>query len=722
MTKKSILQNIFIGLIFVCAAASATFAQTTVFTYQGKLTDSGTPQTSYQMEFKLFGSPGGTDQIGSTITNPSVSVTQGVFTVNLDFGAAAFPGADRYLQISVRRSSAESFVTLNPRQQITSSPYSIRTLSAAQADVALDSNKLGGIDANQYVTTASVGNTFIKNLMTQQTGANFNIDGNGTAGGTLSANIVNTAAQYNIGGSRILTNAGTRNVFVGIGAGQANVLGRDNAFFGFNAGLNNIGNLTIGGNFNSFFGSNAGKMLTQGRFNSFFGSNAGGASTSGTDNAFFGANAGSSNSGDQNSFFGVGAGGSNTAAGNSFFGHSAGANNTSGAGNAFFGANAGQTNTTGGSNSFFGSTAGLQNTTGDNNSFFGLSAGANNTTGYENSFFGRSAGLLNTTGYDNSFFGRNAGVQNTTGSDNSFFGFQAGTSNTTGDSNSFFGLNAGGNNSFGSNNSFFGSGAGLLNTEGFYNSFVGTLAGNRNTTGYYNSFVGTLAGENNTTGSYNSFFGYKAGDRTTTGTDNLFFGYLAGQTNTTGNYNTMIGNSADVGAGNLTYATAIGASAIVSASSTIKLGRDYNDNVIVGNRLRVQNIPFGASVAQVCFNNAGDLLNCGASSLRLKKNVQPFFGGLNLIKQFNPISFDWKDGSGYDIGLAAEDVAKIDPFFAFINDKGEVQGVKYERLNILLINAVKEQQTQIERQNQQIDALTRLVCSQNRQAEICREK
>ena len=185
------LKKLFIVTGFVYLTAIAAFAQTTVFTYQGKLTDNGTSQVIYQMEFRLFGSPGGNDQIGGTITNPNVSVNQGVFTVNLDFdlGAAAFPGADRYLQISVRRNSGESFVTLNPRQQITSSPYSIRTLSAAQADVALDANKLGGVDASEYVTTSSVGNSFIKNATTQQT-ANFNISGNGTLGGTLQANQV----------------------------------------------------------------------------------------------------------------------------------------------------------------------------------------------------------------------------------------------------------------------------------------------------------------------------------------------------------------------------------------------------------------------------------------------------------------------------------------------------------------------------------------------------
>jgi hypothetical protein len=52
MAKKSILQNIFVSLIFVYLTASAAFAQTTALTYQGKLTDTGTPQAIYQMEFR----------------------------------------------------------------------------------------------------------------------------------------------------------------------------------------------------------------------------------------------------------------------------------------------------------------------------------------------------------------------------------------------------------------------------------------------------------------------------------------------------------------------------------------------------------------------------------------------------------------------------------------------------------------------------------------------
>lgn len=172
--------------VIILTLSTAVAAQpTTAFTYQGKLTDSGTPQPTYQMQFRLFDALAGGTQIGTTIEDAAVSVSSEGFTVRLDFGASVFEGADRYLEIGVRRNSGESYTVLTPRQQITSSPYSIRTLSATQADLALDSQKLGGIDASEYVTNGNVGGSFIRNSSTQQTTANFNIDGSGTVGGNL---------------------------------------------------------------------------------------------------------------------------------------------------------------------------------------------------------------------------------------------------------------------------------------------------------------------------------------------------------------------------------------------------------------------------------------------------------------------------------------------------------------------------------------------------------
>jgi hypothetical protein len=112
-------------------------AQTAAFTYQGSLTDGVTPASgTYQMQFSLFDALSGGSRIGSTFTNNSVTVASGVFTVQLDFTPASpfASGADRWLQIAVKKASDPGFITLSPRQQITSSPYSIRTISAAASD------------------------------------------------------------------------------------------------------------------------------------------------------------------------------------------------------------------------------------------------------------------------------------------------------------------------------------------------------------------------------------------------------------------------------------------------------------------------------------------------------------------------------------------------------------------------------------------------------------
>jgi hypothetical protein len=123
----------------------------------------------------------------------------------------------------------------------------------------------------------------------------------------------------------------------------------------------------------------------------------------------------------------------------------------------------------------------------------------------------------------------------------------------------------------------------------------------------------------------------------------------------------------------------------------------------VDGRARIGSIPLEApTFGSVCFNFAGDLLQCNGSSLRFKTNVKEFRTGLDIVRQLSPISFDWKEDGRADVGLAAEDVFKVAPSFTLTDSNGEVAGVKYERLNMLLINAVKDQQVQIEDQQKRI--------------------
>lgn len=110
-----------VGVLISMAMTVAVAADTT-FSYQGELKESGDLATgSYDMDFSLWDAAGGGNQIGAMIMLNRVGVSEGQFVVELDFGAAAFDNAARWLEITV-----DGF-TLDPRQKITRSPYSIQT-------------------------------------------------------------------------------------------------------------------------------------------------------------------------------------------------------------------------------------------------------------------------------------------------------------------------------------------------------------------------------------------------------------------------------------------------------------------------------------------------------------------------------------------------------------------------------------------------------------------
>src|SRR5437016_921980 len=295
--NSNLPSQLLLAAVLLLLAFMPTAAQTTSFTYQGRLNDGGTPANgTYDMQFKLYdtGTVGTGSLQGSpnTVTNSTVQVTNGIFTVQMDFGASGFPGADRFLEIGVRpNGSVNPYTILSPRRPITSTPYAIRSVNSALADTATNATQLGGVAANQYVQTndsrlsdsrAPTANSsnYIQNTTSPQASSNFNISGNGTSGGTLSGNVINAATQYNIGGNRVLSNAGTANLFAGINAGSANT-GGANSFFGDGAGAQNQD-----GFFNCFFGEGAGLSNTSGFSNSFIGREAGIKTTTSSRNTF----------------------------------------------------------------------------------------------------------------------------------------------------------------------------------------------------------------------------------------------------------------------------------------------------------------------------------------------------------------------------------------------------------------------------------------------------
>lgn len=111
-------------------------AHASSFTYQGRLTDGGQPaEGSYDLRFLLYDSEVGGSQVGPTITKADVLVSEGLFTVVLDFGSSAYSGSARYLEIGVRPGdSTGAYTVLSPRRSITPTPYASFAFNADQLD------------------------------------------------------------------------------------------------------------------------------------------------------------------------------------------------------------------------------------------------------------------------------------------------------------------------------------------------------------------------------------------------------------------------------------------------------------------------------------------------------------------------------------------------------------------------------------------------------------
>lgn len=125
---------------------STVFAQGTAFTYQGRLSDNGIPAAgSYDLRFAIYDStniPG--VLIAGPITNSATAVSDGLFTVVLDFGDGVFTGPDRWLEIGVRTNGAAAFSTLAPRQQLPPVPYAVFAESASNVLGVVSSANLAG--------------------------------------------------------------------------------------------------------------------------------------------------------------------------------------------------------------------------------------------------------------------------------------------------------------------------------------------------------------------------------------------------------------------------------------------------------------------------------------------------------------------------------------------------------------------------------------------------
>jgi hypothetical protein len=290
------------------------------FNYQGYIERNGVPVTATcDFEFRLYDDLAAGAQIGSPLAKNAVPVSGGIFNVQLNFGAAAFAGEDRYLAVAVRcPSGITSYDALTPRQPITPVPYAIALYGLRTDQNSTSPNIIGGFNANT-VTAGVVGATI--------SGGGFGGEPNSiiSSYGTVSGGSDNQAGNISsISGDYTTVSGGQSNtaayVWDTVGGGFGNLLAGGSATI--SGGYGNSASAsyaTIGGGGRTvWFDASTGNIVTD-----TFGTVGGGGNNQAGDNAGFDFDSsfatvagGNSNlaSGDSAT---VGGGNSNTASGDS---------------------------------------------------------------------------------------------------------------------------------------------------------------------------------------------------------------------------------------------------------------------------------------------------------------------------------------------------------------------------------------------------------------------
>ncbi len=205
-----------LGGVLAFFSVEPLFAQGTAFTYQGRLNAGGTPASgNYDLTFSLFNTNAtGTPLVGP-VTNSAVSISNGLFTVMIDFGSSVWNGQSNWLEIGVRTNGASGFTTLAPRQQVTPTPYAI---TAGSVSGVIPSANLSGTYGSQVVFTNA--NNNFSGIGSNLTLLNASQLASGTVADIrLSTNVALLNGNQTFSGANVFTNFGNsfRGSFFGNG-------------------------------------------------------------------------------------------------------------------------------------------------------------------------------------------------------------------------------------------------------------------------------------------------------------------------------------------------------------------------------------------------------------------------------------------------------------------------------------------------------------------------
>lgn len=402
-------------------------------------------------------------------------------------------------------------------------------------------------------------------------------------------------------------------------------------------------------------------------------------------------------------------------------------NNTIGGANTAIGDSALLSNTTGGSNTATGVFALFNNTTGTDNTAIGNNALASNSVGSLNTAVGVAALDDNTTGVSNTAIGVSALGGNTTGNNNTATGVDALLSNTTGSSNTAAGLSALHDNTVGENNTANGDHALFENIDGDGNTAIGAEALSANGSGDDNTAAGLGALQNNAGGSFNTAYGVDALLGNNDGGGNTAVGSFALSNIVNGNSNVAVGGNAGenlTGGDSNNIDIGFDVAGVAGESNTVRIGNPNITTTIIRG-INGQTIPSGAAVLVA----ANGQLGTATSSKRFKEGIKPMSEASEALFSLKPVTFRYKkeiDPTGaQQFGLVAEDVEKINQDLVVRDENGNVNTVRYDQINAMLLNEFlkdhrknEEQEATIAYLRKQVEGLTAGLQKVSAEAEL----
>src|SRR4029077_18798171 len=158
--------------------------------------------------------------------------------------------------------------------------------------------------------------------------------------------------------------------------------------------------------------------------------------------------------------------------------------------------------------------------------------------------------------------------------------------------------------------------------------------------------------------------------------------------NTTGNFNTALGFAAG--------------SNLTTGSGNVCIGADVHGVTGESNTTRIRNIYAPMANGRAVYVNSDDKIGTLASSRRFKEGIKPMDKASEVLFALKPVSVRYKKefdaGRAPMFGLIAEDVEQVDPGLVSHNEKGEVETVRYEQINAMLLNEFLKAHREVQEQ------------------------